>query len=99
MPLGADREVSVDFRLIAATNRVWTRWRRPSRFREDLLFRVRAIGNSSAPPLRHRKEDIEEIALAKIHQLADHYGEGAKGISREFLDALAAHDWPGNASW
>ena len=95
LPLGADREVSVDFRLIAATNRDLDQMAAAGRFREDLLFRVRAI-EIHLPPLRHRKEDIEEIALAKIHQLADHYGEGAKGISREFLDALAAHDWPGN---
>jgi DNA-binding NtrC family response regulator len=95
LPLGADREVSVDFRLIAATNRDLGKMADAGRFREDLLFRIRAI-EIHLPPLRDRKQDIEEIALAKIHQLAEHYGKGAKGVSREFLEALTVQDWPGN---
>ncbi len=95
LPLGAGREVAVDFRLIAATNRDLGQMVENGRFREDLLFRIRAI-EIHLPPLRDRKQDIEDIALAKIHQLADHYGKGARGVSREFLKALTAQDWPGN---
>ncbi|MDO9262911.1 MAG: sigma-54 dependent transcriptional regulator [Desulfosalsimonadaceae bacterium] len=95
LPLGADKEVSVDFRLIAATNQDLDRMVQKGGFREDLLFRIRGI-ELSLPPLRGRKEDIEEIALNKIHQLSEHYGNETKGVSREFLDALTAQEWPGN---
>ena len=95
LPLGADREVSVDFRLIAATNRNLGRMVENGRFREDLLFRIRGI-EINLPPLKDRRQDIEEIALSKIHQLGEHYGNEAKGVSREFLKALKAQEWPGN---
>lgn len=95
LPLGADREVSVDFRLIAATNRDLGRMVEKGLFREDLLFRIRAI-EINLPPLRDRKEDIEEIALSKIHQMAEHYGKEVKGVSRELLKALKVRQWPGN---
>ncbi|MRR23590.1 hypothetical protein EG830_11500 [bacterium] len=64
-------------------------------FREDLLFRIRAI-EIKLPPLRVRREDIQEIAINKIHQLCRQYGMGIKGISQEFLDILNMQDWPGN---
>ncbi|RJP84571.1 MAG: sigma-54-dependent Fis family transcriptional regulator [Desulfobacteraceae bacterium] len=95
LPLGADREVSVDFRLIAATNRDLDQMVQKGTFREDLLFRIKGI-ELSLPPLKSRKEDIEEIALNKIYHLGEQYGNETKGVSREFLDALQAQDWPGN---
>jgi DNA-binding NtrC family response regulator len=95
LPLGAEKEVSVDFRLIAATNRDLDHMVEYSGFREDLLFRIRGI-EIKLPPLRDRKQDIEEIALGKIQQFAAHEGKEAKGVSREFLDALKGQEWPGN---
>ncbi len=95
LPLGAHKEVSVDFRLIAATNRDLDQMVIKDRFREDLLFRLRGI-EINLPPIRDRKTDIEEIALSKIYQFGEHYGNEAKGVSREFLDALKAQEWPGN---
>jgi two-component system, NtrC family, response regulator len=94
-PVGADEEISVNFRLIAATNCDLDLLVREGRFREDLLFRIRGI-EINLPPLRDRKQDIEEIVLGKIHQLSEHYGNETKGISREFFDALKAQEWSGN---
>jgi DNA-binding NtrC family response regulator len=94
-PLGAKQEVSVDFRLVAATNRDLDIMTKEGVFREDLLFRIRAI-EIKLPPLRNRREDIQEIAINKIHRLCQQYGMGIKGISQEFLDILTMQDWPGN---
>ncbi len=94
-PLGAKNEVSVDFRLVAATNRDLDIMTKEGAFREDLLFRIRAI-EIKLPPLRARREDIQEIAINRIHRLCQQYGMGIKGISQEFLDILTMQDWPGN---
>ncbi len=95
LPLGADTEVSVDFRLVAATNRDLDKMVGKGGFRKDLLFRIRG-SEINLPLLRDRKQDIEEIVLGKIHQFGEHDGNEAKGISREFFDVLKAQEWPGN---
>jgi DNA-binding NtrC family response regulator len=94
-PLGADREISVDFRLIAATNRDLDQMAHDGLFREDLLFRIRGI-EINLPPLRERKQDIEEIAISRIHKFNGNDDKAAKGVSREFFDALKVQEWPGN---
>jgi two-component system, NtrC family, response regulator len=94
-PLGAKQELSVDFRLVAATNRNLDKMVKESSFREDLLFRIRAI-EIRLPSLRDRSEDIQEITINKIHRLCQQYGMGIKGISHEFLEILNAQNWPGN---
>ncbi len=94
-PLGAKREVPVDFKLVAATNRNLIKMVAERRFREDLLFRIRAL-EINLPPLRDRENDIEEITISRIHQMCQHYETGMKGISPEFMKVLTAHHWPGN---
>jgi DNA-binding NtrC family response regulator len=94
-PLGAKQEVTVDFRLVAATNRELDKMVKENTFREDLLFRIRAI-EIVLPPLRDRKEDIQEITINKIQRLCQQYGMEIKGISHEFLEILSAQSWPGN---
>jgi len=94
-PLGSTQEIAVDFRVVAATNRDLDAMVREHSFREDLLYRVRAI-EIALPPLRERREDIPEIAIRKIQRLCQQYGTGIKGISQEFLDVLSAQNWPGN---
>jgi two-component system, NtrC family, response regulator len=93
-PIGG-RETTVDFRLVSATNRDLNQLVREEKFREDLLYRIRAI-EISLPPLRLREGDIGEIVVQKIHQLSSHYGPELKGISTEFMTALIDYDWPGN---
>jgi DNA-binding NtrC family response regulator len=94
-PLGAGKEVSIDFRLVAATNRDLEMMIRKSLFREDLLFRIRAI-EIRLPPLRDRREDIQEITIHIVHRLCQQYKMGIKGISQEFFDVLNSQEWPGN---
>ena len=93
-PIGG-REISVDFRLVAATNRDLGRLVRENRFREDLLYRIRAI-EIKLPPLRLRDKDLQEIAVHKIQQIGRNYGAGVKGVSPEFMKILANNEWPGN---
>ncbi len=94
-PLGGKQELPVDFRLVSATNRDLDQMVKENKFREDLLFRIRAIG-IILPPLRNRKQDLQEIAVHKIHEMGQRYGLGMKGVSSDFLMHLNAHDWPGN---
>ncbi|HNY65312.1 MAG TPA: sigma-54 dependent transcriptional regulator [Deltaproteobacteria bacterium] len=94
-PLGAAVETPVDFRVVAATNRDLEKLVSEGAFREDLLYRVRAM-EIKLPPLRERREDIQEIAIRKTQRLCQQYGMEIKGISQEFLDVLNAQDWPGN---
>ncbi|MBI9087596.1 MAG: sigma-54-dependent Fis family transcriptional regulator [Desulfobacterium sp.] len=94
-PLGGGREQRVDFRLVAATNRDLDSLVTEQLFREDLLYRIRGI-SIHLPPLRERKQDIEEIAIKKLHELSNRYAIQLKGISRDYLDVLTAHSWPGN---
>lgn len=93
-PIGG-RERAVDFRLVAATNRDLVQLVKENRFREDLLYRIRAI-EIKLPPLRLREKDIQEIAVHKIHQLGKNYGTGVKGVSLEFMKILSTCEWPGN---
>lgn len=93
-PLGG-KEISVDFRLVAATNRDLPQLVKDSRFREDLLYRVRAI-EIKLPPLRVRQEDIEEIVLSKIPEICIYNNSDIKGVSPEYIKALMNHKWPGN---
>lgn len=94
-PVGGKQEIPVDFRLVTATNRDLAGMVDEKSFREDLLFRVRAI-EIRLPSLRERGNDIQEIAIHRIHQIGRSCGTGTKGISTEFMDVLNAHHWPGN---
>ncbi len=93
-PIGG-REIAVDFRLVAATNRDLAQLVKEQKFREDLLYRIRAI-EIHLPPLRRRGSDIEELVIHKIHQIGSLYGAERKGVSPEFMKILTTHEWPGN---
>ena len=94
-PVGAKKEIQVDFRLVAATNRDLEQMVREHTFREDLLFRIRGI-EIHLPPLRERRADIRPIAYAKVQQIGDRCGLGSKGMSVELIEILEQFDWPGN---
>lgn len=92
--LGANREISLDVRVIAASNRDLSMEIREGRFREDLYFRLKGA-EIYLPPLRDRVKDI--IPLAR------HFGDRAAArsektvyFSRAVVDALEKYDWPGN---
>jgi two-component system NtrC family response regulator len=94
--VGGSKELTSDFRLIAATNRNLETMAEAGEFRKDLLFRLRSI-QIELPPLRGRASDIKEIALHYLSRFSELYGTGVKGFSPEFLEALLAYPWPGNA--
>jgi two-component system, NtrC family, response regulator len=94
-PLGAVREESSDFRLMAATNQDLSLMVSKGLFREDLFFRLNAF-QVKLPPLRERKEDIRDIISHHLKKRCDRYQIPPKGISQDFFMVLEAHDWPGN---
>ncbi len=91
-PLGSDRIVSVDVRLVAATNRDLAEEVRSGRFRSDLFYRLRVV-QLRIPPLRERPEDIQVLAS---HFLARASGTRVTSIDSEALERLMQHRWEGN---
>ena len=99
-PLGADTEIEVDVRVIAATNRNLVREVKEQRFREDLLYRL-ATFILHLPPLRERGEkDIELLLNDALKKAKEKYGVSGEGAAKKFSDAarrvLLDHTWPGN---
>ncbi len=94
-PVGGGQEVTSDFRLISATNRVLDDMTRAGGFREDLLFRIRTLV-LDLPPLRETKEDLKDLAVHYVVKFCEQYGVTMKSFSPEFHDVLMAYDWPGN---
>ncbi len=94
-PLGAKREVQSSFRVIAATNRDLDEMVKTGKFREDLLFRLRAF-SIELPPLRGRREDIRDLIFYYVNRVCQRQGMEIKGFSPEFIEVLFGYDWPGN---
>ncbi len=95
--LGGHKSISVDFRLISATNRPLEQFVRDSRFREDLYYRVNAFA-IRLPSLRERQVDIPVLAQRFLNRYCAAQGMplDSKGFTRESLDVLIAYHWPGN---
>ncbi|HEU4595162.1 MAG TPA: sigma-54 dependent transcriptional regulator [Pyrinomonadaceae bacterium] len=93
--LGAAHEVSVDVRVLAATNRDPLESVRRGVFREDLLYRLNVI-TVDLPPLRRRKEDIPLLAQHLTTILAERHERPARFLSPAAVEALQSHHWPGN---
>ncbi len=94
-PLGALKEDKSDFRLIVATNRDLQQMVQESRFRGDLLFRLRSIV-IEIPPLRQRQEDIKDICLHYASEFCARNNIEIKGFSDDFFEVLSNYQWPGN---
>ena len=90
--VGGGKTISVDVRLISATNKNLEEMMARGAFRSDLFYRINVVP-LTIPPLRMRKEDIH---LLVKHFLDKHAGVGKKKISPEAMDMLVAYDWPGN---
>lgn len=95
-PVGATRDVPVDVRIIAATNRDLEVLVAEKSFRKDLYYRLRVVP-LHVPPLRERREDILPLARAFIARTCTENSCGPCALSAEVLDLLLAYDWPGNA--
>ena len=94
-PIGSSREVTSNFRLIAATNRNLEKMSEANLFRQDLLFRIKAL-TIELPPLRERRDDLEEIVRYFVKQRCKSLRLEEKQISSEFVDSLSRYSWPGN---
>ncbi len=92
--VGGTREIRVDVRVLAATNRDLDEMVRQGAFREDLYYRLSTI-SIELPPLRERPSDIPLLATHFVSLLNDRYGS-AKRIGKDAIEALQMHDWPGN---
>ncbi len=90
--VGGTKTISVDVRLVSATNKNLEELMARGNFRSDLYYRINVVP-MTIPPLRKRKEDI--LLLTK-HFLDKHAGPEKKKISPEAMDILVAYDWPGN---
>ena len=95
VPVGANKPVPIDVRVIAATNCPPEKLSDETRFRQDLLFRLNTV-EIDLPPLRERREDILELAEHFIGQYARKYGKPARALPGDVAGALQAYDWPGN---
>ncbi|GAB4387421.1 MAG: hypothetical protein Kow0025_00880 [Thermodesulfovibrionales bacterium] len=93
--LGGTREIDLDIRVIAATNRSLYEEFRAGRFREDLYYRL-AEFDITLPPLRDRKEDIPLLVEHFISEACEEFGKEVAGISESAMRALVAYRWPGN---
>ncbi len=93
--IGGNTQVSLDVRIVSATNRNLEEMIGRGAFREDLLYRLNVV-TVQLPPLRQRKSDIPVLVDAFILKYAGLNGRTTHGISREALDALMRHDFPGN---
>ncbi len=93
--VGGNKPISVDVRVIAATNRDLEREVTEDRFRRDLYFRLHVL-EIVMPPLRKRAEDIPELANYFLGRLIAETGRKIRGFSPEAMDLLVNYRWPGN---
>ncbi|MCX5717759.1 MAG: sigma-54 dependent transcriptional regulator [Nitrospirae bacterium] len=93
--VGGNKNINVDVRIIAATNKDLREEGKKGSFREDLFFRLNVIP-LFIPPLRERKEDIPILVEYFLDSLAAEYGKPPRKILPEALKYLQAYDWPGN---
>jgi two-component system NtrC family response regulator len=94
-PVGSKREKKSNFRLVAATHRDLDQLQQDDMFRQDLLFRLRAL-TIELPPLRERREDIKELVRHHTARLCRSYKMAPKEFAPDLLDALMTYPWPGN---
>jgi len=94
-PVGGQKELESDFRLVAATNKDLEEMARLGLFRSDLLYRLRGV-TVTLPPLRERMEDLEPLTRYYVEQACGETGGCDKDISDEFWATLRAYSWPGN---
>lgn len=94
-PIGSQREVKTNARIVAATNRNLEKMIQDLDFREDLFYRLNVMPIFLAP-LRERKDDIELLVNSFIKKFAKSMNSSIRNIHPEALSALKSHSWPGN---
>ncbi|RMG42633.1 MAG: hypothetical protein D6718_13575, partial [Acidobacteria bacterium] len=94
-PVGSERTIPIDVRVVAATHRDLAQLVNEGRFRQDLFFRLNGI-TVRLPPLRERKEDIPLLLRHFLERECASRGLAVPEVEPVVLRALARHDWPGN---
>lgn len=93
--LGGSESITVQVRILAATNQDLNALIEQGRFRKDLFYRLRGV-TIHLPPLRERREDIAELAHYFLFRYNHQLDTAVQSISREAMDRLQAYHWPGN---
>jgi len=93
--LGGVKEISVDVRVIASTNKNLEELVEQNKFREDLFYRLN-VAKIDLPPLRDRGHDIITIATAFIKEFNKKFGKNIKGFDNEVVNILQTYKWKGN---
>ncbi len=93
--VGGTKEIKVDIRIIAATNRNLEELIAEGKFREDLYYRLDVIP-IHLPPLRERPEDVPLLADYFLHKYNESLGKSVEGFSPEAIRLLSQHEWKGN---
>ena len=94
-PVGSATDITVDVRILAATNENLETAIEEGRFRQDLFHRINEFA-IEVPPLRERLEDFDELTAFFIRQANEELGKNVKGITREALERLKEQRWSGN---
>ncbi len=93
--VGGNKTISVDVRIVAATNKKLEDQVKDGKFREDLYYRLNVV-NINVPPLRSRREDVEPLSRFFLEKYTAETGKKISDLSPRALSCLLAHDWPGN---
>ncbi|WP_380783794.1 sigma-54-dependent transcriptional regulator [Sphingomonas sp. R86520] len=94
-PVGANRPVAIDIRVVSATNMAVAGLADERLFRQDLLFRLNTV-EIELPPLRERREDIALLLNTFLDEFRTRYDKPDRNLPADVLAALIAYDWPGN---
>ncbi|HBQ6734071.1 TPA: two-component system response regulator GlrR [Klebsiella pneumoniae] len=94
-PLGSNRDIEINVRIISATHRDLPKAKARGEFREDLFYRLNVV-NLKIPPLSERTEDIPLLANHLLRQSADRHKPFVRAFSSDAMKRLMAAKWPGN---
>ncbi|MBL7664148.1 MAG: sigma-54-dependent Fis family transcriptional regulator [Bacteriovoracaceae bacterium] len=94
-PIGSNREVSSDVRIIAASHKPFEKMIKDGSFREDLFYRLNVLP-VYLPPLRERTSDIPHLSNYYLNFFNSHHGLNIRGISPEAMKIFESYSWPGN---
>jgi len=93
--VGGTRTIKVDVRIISATNKDLDQLVQDGTFRDDLFYRLRVV-KITLPPLRDRKEDLDDLVPGFIKKFSHLHGKSVIRISDDAIDLIRAYNWPGN---
>ena len=94
-PIGSNKVVQLDIRVVAATNKNLKKLMEENKFREDLYYRLNVIP-IAVPPLRKRLDDIEKLSYHFLTRYNESFGKNVTKIDNEVLQVFMEYDWDGN---